>query len=1001
MKKGLLITLGVIAVLFLALLLIPVLFKDQIKEKIDKEIASSINAQVIYDPSGIDISIIRNFPNLTISIDNFALIGKVKEFKGDTLYAAKSTKLVADIMSVISGDKIKIKGLYLDHPLIVTKFTKDGKMSWDIAVPSADTTKVEPSEPTQFNIGIDEWEIKEGRIIYEDASMPMYAELKNVNHTGKGDVTEEVFIMDTYTQCPEVIVLFDGVKYLNRNTLEASIKMDMNYSKMIFKFLDNEFKINNFAMGFDGTLAMPGDDINFDVTYKAKETDFKNLLSLVPAIYTKDYEDIKTEGKIAFDGWVKGTMNDSLMPGYGLNLLVNNAMFQYPDLPAAVKNIGIDLHVKNQDGVTENIVVDLKKLHMELGTNPVDAKLLLEGLNPSKINADVIATLNLEDVTKIYPLDSITLKGIYNINVKANGIYSEKSLPQVNAVMALKNGYVKTAQVPESLNDVSFNATVLNTDGSLASTKVNLESFNMKFQNEPFFMKAYVENLDDPRYDVILKGILDLTKLTKIYPLEGMTLAGRINADIATKGVMSDVTAGNYGKTSTSGSMQMSNFTYSAPDFPQGMKLSTASFAFNPDKAVINSMKGSVGKSDIDIDGYVSNYMGYMFGAADSTIRGKMNFRSNTFDVNEWMTEEEPATASAPATADTGVVVVPRNIDFVLASSINKVLYTNMTLDNLKGDIIVKDGIVKMSQLGFNTLGGSIVTNGTYNTQDEKKPKFDMDLDIKEVKVKDAYSTFNSLQALAPVAKNIEGNFSTKMTIAGDLDNAMSPVMNTLFGKGALSLASASLTGNSVLSGIQNVTKTNNLLPMSLKDILIQFEIKDGKVFVKPFDVNAGNTKMKVQGNQSVTGDLDYLVNLDVPTGVVGSQVNGALASISGKPAGNNSNVKFDLKVLGTYDKPKITLAGSSVKEQATDAVKDAVTNRVKDELKNNEQIKKAQAEAEARLKAEQDRLKREAEEKIKKEAEQRLKDEAARQAQQQAEKAAKDLLKKNNPFKK
>lgn len=991
MKKGLLIALGVIAFIFLALFLIPVLFKDQIQAKINKEIEKSVNAQVVLDPENISLSIFSNFPNITIGIDDFALIGKAPGFTGDTLYAASSTRLVADIMSVITGDKIVINGLYLENPLIFTKFTKDGKMSWDIAVPSEEEkVPEEEAEPSEFNVGIEEWEISNGRIIYSDESMPMYMELKGFDHKGSGDLTQELFVMKTWSKVAKAYVDFDGIKYLNGAELEAKADMDMNYDKMIFKFLENEFRVNDFVMGMDGEFAMPGDDMVFDLTYKAKETTFKTLLSLVPAIYAKDFESIETAGNLAFDGWLKGTMNDSLMPGYALNLVVKDAMFHYPDLPSAVENIAIDLHVLNEDGVTENVFVDLKNFHMEMGSNPVDAKLVLEGLEPSKIDANVLATVNLEDITKFYPLDSIELKGIYSINVKANGVYSETSMPKVNAKMAMKNGYVKSAEVPEPLEDIHFSATILNEDGAMASTIVNLEDFNMKFQNEPFHMNAYVANLDNPKYNVDLKGILNLDKLTKIYPLEDMTLGGIIKADISTKGVMSDIDAGNYINTSTSGSMEMKNLVYSSPDFPQGMKLSTASFSFDPDKANINFMKGYVGKSDIDIDGYVSNYMGYMFGAEDSTIRGKMNFRSNKFDVNEWMTEEEESEVASAEEADTGIVVVPKNIDFILSSSIKQVVYTNMTLDNLNGDIIIKDGIVRMHQLGFNTLGGTIVTNGTYNTSDEKHPKFDMDLDVKEVGIKDAYSTFNTVQTFAPVAQNIEGNFSTKMKMGGDLDNTMSPVMETMYGSGMVNILSATLQNGKVLESIGSLTKMANILPLGLKDVLIQFEIKDGKIHVKPFDVNAGNTKMNIQGNQSVEGALDYLVNMDVPAGTVGKTVNSALGALTGKSTDNADRINLDLNVKGTYESPKVSLAGSSVKAGAKETAKEAVKEKVTDEIKNNEQINKAKEDLEAQKKAEEERLRKEAEDRAKAEQEKMKKE---------AEKKAKDALKKFPKF--
>src|SRR5437667_2439977 len=124
MKKGLLIFLGVIVFLLVALAVLPYFFKDQIKAKIDSEIAKSVDAQIKFDD--YSLSFFRHFPNLTVSLDKISMVGIKEGFKGDTLFSANSFRAAVDVMSVISGDKIAVKGIYLDKPYILTKFTKDG-----------------------------------------------------------------------------------------------------------------------------------------------------------------------------------------------------------------------------------------------------------------------------------------------------------------------------------------------------------------------------------------------------------------------------------------------------------------------------------------------------------------------------------------------------------------------------------------------------------------------------------------------------------------------------------------------------------------------------------------------------------------------------------------------------------------------------------------------------------------------------------------------------------
>ena len=992
MKKVLLIVGCIFLFIIAALAILPFVFKDKIKAKVDSELAKSVNAKITYDLDKFSLSVFKNFPNITVSFGDFSLVAKQEEFKGDTLFSADKMSFAANIMSVISGDKIEVKSIYLYKPLIVTLMAKNGVSSWGtlMVTDPGDTLKKDPAEPSEFKISFEKWEIEDGKIIYDDAASPMYAILNHVNHVGSGDLTQEIVDVKTTTKSPEVVIIYDNITYMNKHSLDAEMNINMNYVKGEYKFLENEFKINNFKFGFNGSMEMPGDDIIMDITFKAIETDFKNLISLVPAVFLKDYNKIKTAGKVGFDGYVKGTMSDKSLPGYGINLKINDAMLQYPDLPTAVTNIAADIALDNKNGITNDMIIDIKKFHMDMGKNPVDAKVLVKGLSPYNIDANIIAKVNLADITSMFPIEGTILKGLFDLDVKAKGSYSDslKLMPVVDAKMGLENGYVKTKQFPEALENVSFAGSVLS-PGIMSTTKVLIDHFNFLLDKEPFALKATIDNLTDPNYDVTIKGLIDLAKMTKIYPMEGMTLSGRINADIATKGIMSDVQAGKYDKTLSKGTMDIDNFKYVSKDMPQGLSLSKANFSLTPERMTIEQMNGFAGKSDINVKGYFSNYMGYMFGKQDTTIRGNMTLASNKFDVNEWMSPTEDAN-KPKSQQSTGPFEVPKNIDFVFASNIKTVLYDNMTLTDLTGNIIMKNGIVKMDKLAFNSIGGSFLVNGNYNTQNISQPTFGMDLKMTQVQIPEAFKTFNSIQKLAPVAQNMQGTFSMDLDMNGGIDKQMMPVYSTLSGAGKAIVQSATLSGNKALAGISNLTKLNGLDPMTLKDVLVNFTIADGKLKVAPFDVNTGNIKMNIGGNNGLDGTLDYLIKADVPAGTVGTAINSALSKLTGKTSDNPQNIKMDFKVSGLTNDPKVSLASSSAQEQTKTDVKEAVVNKAKDAIKDNAEVQKAQAALE--------QAKKDAEVKARAEAE-RIAKETQDKAKSAAEDAIKDKIKKKLPF--
>jgi hypothetical protein len=307
--------------------------------------------------------------------------------------------------------------------------------------------------------------------------------------------------------------------------------------------------------------------------------------------------------------------------------------------------------------------------------------------------------------------------------------------------------------------------------------------------------------------------------------------------------------------------------------------------------------------------------------------------------------------------------------------------------------VFIKNSILTLKALGFETLGGTFLSDMSYNTQNIKDPQFAMDMNIQHLSFKEAFKAFNTVQKIAPVAKNMEGNMDLKIIMAGSLDKGMNVIYNTLNGKGAMLIPNAQLANSKVLETLASVTKAKGVSPLQVNNVKVNFTIVNGGVVLEPFDVKAGDIKMNVGGTTQIEGDMNMLVKMDVPTGAAGEAAANAVNNLTGVKVEAPKNIKFDLNMTGTYDNPKVKIVSTSAdKGKTNEAVKQEVKQEVVNQIKNNEQVKQAQAEldkqkaeAEARARAEQERLQREAQERAKAEQD-RLKKEA--------ENKAKDALK-------
>ncbi|TAG56283.1 MAG: hypothetical protein EAZ27_05240 [Cytophagales bacterium] len=973
MKKVLLIVAGFLVFVLVALGIAPFLFKDKIKAKVDEAIAQNVNAKVYYDINKFGLSFFKNFPNLSLTLGDFGVVNYAP-FEGDTLVDVKEFVVVVDIMSAIKGENLIIRKISLNKPYINIQKNLNGVANYDISKPSSDTTTAKPTEKSTSKTSINKWEIINGKVIYDDKVTPTYAEILNLNHSGSGDFSADILDLATQTNIESITVQYDSVSYLKNKKMDVKLVLNMDNVNSKYTFKENSIAINDFAFAFDGWLQMKKDSsIDMDLTYKVKETAFKNLLSLIPGMYTESFKDLESDGSLAFDGFAKGTYFKQKLPAFGVNLIVKDGKFQYPKLPTPVKDVNIDLNVKNKDGIIDNTYINLKNLHFLMGSNPIDAKMIVKGLKSMDLDGQLKAKLNLAEVTQIFPLDSLTLKGTFDLDAKVKGIYKNaKQLPALDVKMAMKDGYVKTLKMPNTpLEQINFSSTVKNATGTMKDMVATLDNYTMLLDGEKFTANAKVENFDDYTYTANVKGNLDMDKITKIYPMKDMTLGGKILTDITTSGKMSVLKAGKYDQLPTSGSMDFNKFSFVSASMPQGLKLTQAHMAFDPQKITVSNMNGFLGKSDFAASGIFSNYMAYLF--QSKVLVGKLDFSTQNFDVNEWIPATDPNVPKAEEKAE-DPTPIPQNIDFTMNSKLKKVLYTNMTMTDMTGIITMKDGIFKLTNGNFDLIGGHFATNCTYNTQNPKNPKFDYDLDMKNVDIQAAVKTFESIKKFAPIAEKIEGKMSTNFAIKSDLAKGYQPVYNTLFGNGLAITFDAKMKDGGFMNKINSAAKFsspnsggNNAV--NIGNTRIQFDIANGRIKFKPFDIKIGDNIINMGGSSGLDKTLDFDVVSQMPAATAGAAINDIMSKLGGQNMGI-SKVLANIKVTGSHDSPKFSLLGITTdKGKPEDMAKNALQEKAKQEGEKLKQqaLQKAQEEA-AKL------IQQQGAEKAKQEAEKLLK---------------------------
>lgn len=601
------------------------------------------------------------------------------------------------------------------------------------------------------------------------------------------------------------------------------------------------------------------------------------------------------KGKANFEIKAKGTFDsqNSTVPAFSLNLKLADGYVRYDSLPKPLSNIHFHLNAESKDGTLKNALVDFRQIHAELDDNILHGFLKLKGYPDTEIDADLDADLDLEDIEKIYPMDGYTLKGKFNLDVLAKGLYSKakKKFPFVDTKMNLTDGSIKYKSYPHPIKDIHFSAEAVSKTGNLDDAKLTISRLTYSLEDEPFEITGSLVNLNSYEYSLSVNGRADLSKLAQVYPLDGLQLSGIIDAQIKTSGLVSDLEKGNYSRVSSSGKMSLSNISVTGTTLQAPVLISKALFTFTPNKIVLENLDGKFGRTNMKLNGDITNYMAFATQSKD-LIKADLVLTCDTIDVNEWMPPAQTATGKPVAASDTThskltVIEVPKNIDFVFDSHIKGLKYDDLVLTDMDGEIVMRDGVMSLHETGFNSLNAKFNLSGDYNTKDMTHPVFDMAIDVKDLDINKAYRGVKLMRQLAPSAANVYGRFSVNYKLKGELARDMQPKLETLAGGGVMRIAEAKINGMKLFEEISKNAKKNEMNDPHLKDFTMETEIRDSKIIVKPFSIVVSGFDTDIEGVNTMSGMVNYLVKIElIPF----------------------TKIKIPFHVTGHYDNPKVAL---------------------------------------------------------------------------------------------
>jgi len=533
----------------LLLFLLPYLFPGFVSTRIRHWAKGSVNSELSF--SSARLSFFRHFPALTLTLYDFKLKGSAP-FEKETLLEADEVALGVDLTSIFS--ELKIDKIFLTKAFINIQVDTSGRTNYNVYVTKHKST-TQPSDSSGASLKIKKIIIGNSKMVYNDRSLPILINMRDINYKGSGDLSEAIFDLHTHMEVASMDLYYHRQSYFVDKKINADLITKINTNSLGLFFEKNELIVNQLPVDFVGRFEFLKDGYDMDFKVKSENSQLGDILTAMPPT-TLDWVskmDVKGRGDIYAELKGKYISASGVMPDLILNMMVRDGYVSNPEAPAPIQNLLLGFRSRLPGLNPDSLSAIVDTVFFNIGKDYLSGSLQLKGLSQPWIKAHVFSEMDLAECKKIAGIKTVDLRGRYDIQADAEGQYSTKvvshaglrkltydtvvtSIPRFTIHSALSNGYFKYASLPEAVKDISFRLDASCPDNDYRNTRVDLRNINAALLGN--YIKGFLKlgNARDFPVDASLRAVFNLSDLKKAIPMHSLELGGELSVNLSTYG---------------------------------------------------------------------------------------------------------------------------------------------------------------------------------------------------------------------------------------------------------------------------------------------------------------------------------------------------------------------------------------------------------------------------------------------------------------------------------
>jgi len=325
---------------------------------------------------------------------------------------------------------------------------------------------------------------------------------------------------------------------------------------------------------------------------------------------------------------------------------------------------------------------------------------------------------------------------------------------------------------------------------------------------------------------------------------------------------------------------------------PNPVEIPSVKMIFDPESFNIKEASVKIDKSDFQLTGDLNNVLSYFRG--DSLLRGNFSFVSNTTDVSQLMAltsgtggkDTSPVTQPESSETDSiykGPYMVPRGMDVLLNTNIKTASFGTDTARNIIGDVRVRDGILLLDELTFETPAARMQLTAMYRTPRKNHLYVGLDYHMLDVEIDELLTMIPDIDTLMPMLRSFGGKGEFHLAVETYLDSLYGMKKSTLRGASSIRGNDLVLMDGETFSDIAKKLKFNKKTENNVDSLSAEFTIFRNEIDIYPFLIVMDKYKAVIAGRHNFDMSFNYHVSIvDSPVPIkLGLDIKGNMEDLS------------------------------------------------------------------------------------------------------------------------